>query len=41
MKNTDYTINLLGSIFSSEDSLGDFLDMMSEMDLELTGVRIA
>jgi hypothetical protein len=37
MKNTEYT-NFLGSIISSEDSLTALLEMIEDMDLEITGV---
>jgi hypothetical protein len=37
MKNTEYT-NILGSIISSEDSLAALLEMIEDMDLEITGV---
>lgn len=39
MKNTDYNYNVLGSIISSEDSLAALLEMIEDMDLEITGVR--
>lgn len=41
MKNTDYTLNELGNIISSEDSLENLLLMISDMDLEITGIRTA
>ena len=39
MKNTEYTSDLLGSIISSEDSLAALLEIIDDMDLEITGVR--
>ena len=39
MKNAEYDYNLLGSIISSEDSLAALLEIMVDMDLEITGVR--
>ena len=39
MKNTDFNSSVLGSIISSEDSLKELLDMISDMGLEITGVR--
>jgi hypothetical protein len=36
MKNTEY--NFLGSIISSEDSLAALLEIIEDMDLEITGV---
>lgn len=41
MKNTDYNIDALGSIISSEDSLSALLGLIDEMGLELTSVRTA
>ena len=41
MKNTDYTLNVLDNIFSSEDSLKDLLEMINDMDLEITAIRTA
>lgn len=41
MKNTDYTLNELGNIISSEDSLENLLLMIFDMDLEITGIRTA
>ncbi|MDO5442331.1 MAG: hypothetical protein Q4G10_01540 [Bacteroidia bacterium] len=41
MKNTDYSINELGSFISSEDSLENLLLMISDMDLEITGIKTA
>lgn len=41
MKNTDYTLNVLGNIISSEDSLENLLLMISDMDLEITGIKTA
>lgn len=40
MKNTDYTLNVLDNIISSEDCLDDLLEMINDMDLEITGIRI-
>lgn len=39
MKNTEYNYNVLGSIISSETSLEALLDIIEDMDLEITGVR--
>lgn len=41
MKNTDYILKSLDNIISSEDSLKDILDMIDDMGLEITGIRIA
>ena len=38
MKNTEYNSDILGSIISSEDSLTALLEMIEDMDLEITGV---
>lgn len=40
MKNTDYTLNVLDNFISSEDSLNDLLEMISDLDLEITGIRM-
>lgn len=39
MKNTEYDYDILGSIVSSEDSLAALLEIIDDMDLEITGVR--
>lgn len=39
MKSTDYILDCLNGIISSESSLSTLLDMMSDMDLELVGVQ--
>ena len=39
--NTDNTLSYISSMISSEDSYRTLLDMISEMDLELTGVSLA
>ena len=39
--NTDNTLAYISSMFSSEDSYSTLLDMISEMDLELTGISLA
>ena len=36
--NTDNTLAYINSMASSEDSYRTLLDMISEMDLEMTGV---
>lgn len=41
MKNTEFNLNSLCGIISSEDSLADILEMISDMDLEITGIRTA
>lgn len=41
MKNTDYNIDALSFIVSSEDSLSALLGMIDDMGLELTSVRTA
>lgn len=41
MKNTDFNINVLGNVISSGDSLMDILEMINDMDLELTGISLA
>lgn len=41
MKNTDYILKSLDHFISSEDSLKDILDMIDDMGLEITGIRIA
>ena len=41
MKNTDYILKSLDNIISSEGSLKDILDMIDDMGLEITGIRIA
>lgn len=41
MKNTDYILKSLDNFISSEDSLKDILDMIDDMGLEITGIRIA
>lgn len=40
MKNTDYTLNVLDNFISSQDSLNDLLEMISDLDLEITGIRM-
>lgn len=39
MKNTEYNCDILGSIISSEDSLAALLEIIDDMDFEITGVR--
>ena len=39
MKNTEYNPSILGSIISSEESLSALLEMIEDMDLEITGVK--
>lgn len=41
MKNTDFNLNVLGNVISSSDSLMDLLEMINDMDLELTGISLA
>lgn len=39
MKNTEYTYTVLDSIVASEESLTALLEMIEDMDLEITGVK--
>jgi hypothetical protein len=39
--NTDSTLAYISSMITSEDSFVTLLDMINEMDLELTGVSFA
>ena len=39
--NTDNTLSYISSMISSDDSYRTLLDMISEMDLELTGISLA
>ena len=39
MKNTEYNSSILGFIVSSEDSLSALLEIMEDMDLEITGIK--
>lgn len=39
--NTDNTLAYISSMISSEESYRTLLDIISEMDLELTGVSLA
>ena len=39
MKNTEYNSDILGSIIASEDSLAALLEIIDDMDFEITGVR--
>ncbi len=39
--NTDNTLAYISSMLSSDDSYSTLLDMISEMDLELTGISLA
>ena len=41
MKNTDYSLENLGMIISSESSLNALMDIIGEMGLEITGVQDA
>ncbi len=41
MKNTDFTLESLGSFISSEQSFSDILDLVKDFDLELTGVSLS
>ena len=41
MKNTDYSIENLGMMISSESSLNALMDIIGEMGLEITGVQDA
>lgn len=38
MKNTEFTSNLLGTVISSEESLKALVDMMTDLDLEITSI---
>ena len=38
--NTDNTLSYISSMISSDDSYRTLLDMISEMDLELTGISL-
>ncbi len=38
--NTNLTLSNLSSMFSSEDSYRNLVDMVNEMDLELMGVYL-
>ena len=38
--NTNITLSNLSSMFTSEDSYRTLVDMINEMDLELTGVSL-
>lgn len=38
--NTDSTISVLSSMFSSEDSFSTLMDMINDMDLELREVSL-
>ena len=41
MKNTDYSLNVLDSIISSEDSLTALFGMIDDLGLEITDLRIS
>ncbi|MEE3406400.1 hypothetical protein SAMN06298215_1062 [Bacteroidales bacterium WCE2008] len=41
MKNTDYSLENLGMMISSESSLNALMDIIGEMGLEITGVQDA
>ena len=41
MKNTDFSLESLGSFFSSEQSYSDIMDLVKDFDLELTGVSFS
>jgi hypothetical protein len=38
MKNTDYSLENLGMMISSESSLNALMDIIGEMGLEITGI---
>ena len=39
--NTDSTLTYISSMITSEDSFRTLLDMIGEMDLEITGISLA
>ena len=39
MKNTEYNLDVLSSVVSSQTSFNTLLDMISDMGLEITDVR--
>ena len=39
--NTDSTLTYISSMITSEDSYRTLLDMIGEMDLEITGISLA
>ena len=39
--NTDSTLTYISSMITSEDSFRTLLDMIGEMDLEVTGISLA
>lgn len=41
MKNTDFTLESIVSMISSESSFRELMDMISDMELEVQDVRIA
>ncbi|MCX4333469.1 MAG: hypothetical protein OSJ55_01180 [Bacteroidales bacterium] len=41
MKNTDFTLESISSMISSEDSLRALMDMITDMDLEIQEISIA
>lgn len=40
MKSTDFNLEALSCLFSSEESYREMLDMVHDMDLELTEIGI-
>ncbi len=41
MKNTDFTLESISSMISSESSFRELMDMISDMDLEILDAKIA
>jgi len=41
MKNTDFTLESLSLMISSESSYRELIDMISDMDLEILGAKVA
>ena len=41
MKNTDFTLESISAMISSEDSLRALMDMITDMDLEIQEISIA
>ena len=38
MKNTDFTLDFISPMISSEESFRELVDMIGDMDLEILGV---
>ena len=41
MKNTEFTLDALGTFISSDQSFSNLMDLVKELDLEITAVSLS